>query len=416
MKRLALALLLSTVVCIAQVAAVPGRASAKPLAELTTAQIAKLVSPAVVVITGKTDSGDVLGSGFIISSDGKIVTNLHVIRDMTTASVQLANGDIFDLVSVLAVDERRDLAIIRVAGFNLPALEMGDSDAVTIGEPVVIVGSPRGLEGTVTAGILSSVRESGEGFRILQTDAAVNPGNSGGPLVNNKGQAVGVVSFKLRSSEGLNFAIPINYVRGMMSATHDPIPLTQMQRSLSNSGSDQSGPSLKETLAWLREKIPYGSIRYSILSLDEKWSVSLDSKAWSLDSCNATVGWEQTSIKPGKRIKDMHRYSLQLGSIETGSIESSNATANGGNLQPKDGEESLFGVRLRSRSKDIAYQTLSNRGQDDIPVAQSTNVQPEFGSTMTTSLVLFFNDEALANRILKAFTHAAELCHIREPF
>src|ERR1035441_2591249 len=86
---------------------------------LTTAQVAKRVSPSVVVIHGKTDSGDVLGSGFIVSKDGRIVTNLHVIRGMKTASVQLANGEIFDSVSVLATDERRDLALVKVAGFDL---------------------------------------------------------------------------------------------------------------------------------------------------------------------------------------------------------------------------------------------------------------------------------------------------------
>ena len=112
---------------------------------LTTAQIAKKVSPSVVVIGGKTDSGDVLGSGFIVSKDGKIVTNLHVIRDMKTASVQTGTGEIFDSVSVVATDERRDLAVIRVAGFNLPVLELGDSDSVSTGDPLVIVGSPRGL-------------------------------------------------------------------------------------------------------------------------------------------------------------------------------------------------------------------------------------------------------------------------------
>jgi S1-C subfamily serine protease len=89
---------------------------------LTTAQIAKRVSPSVVVIQGKTDSGDVLGSGFIVSRDGKIVTNLHVVRDLRSARVQLASGELFDSMSVLATDERRDLAIVHVAGFDLPAL------------------------------------------------------------------------------------------------------------------------------------------------------------------------------------------------------------------------------------------------------------------------------------------------------
>src|ERR1039457_3252535 len=115
---------------------------------LTTAQIAKRVAPSVVVIQGKTESGDLLGSGFIVSKDGKIVTNLHVIRDMKTASVQLANREIFDSVSVLAIDERRDLALVKVAGFDLPTLGLGNSDTLTVGERVVVVGSPLGLEAT----------------------------------------------------------------------------------------------------------------------------------------------------------------------------------------------------------------------------------------------------------------------------
>ena len=91
----------------------------------TTTQIAKKVSPSVVVIEGNTDSGKILGSGFIVSKDGKIVTNFHVIRDMKSATIELANGEIFDSPYVLATDERKDLAIIQIAGFDLPVLEMG---------------------------------------------------------------------------------------------------------------------------------------------------------------------------------------------------------------------------------------------------------------------------------------------------
>src|ERR1022692_2586888 len=225
---------------------------------LTTAQIARKVSPSVVVIEGKTDSGDVLGSGFVISKDGKIVTNLHVIREMKAATVELANSKVFDSFSILATDERRDLAIIKIAGFGLPVLDLGDSDALVVGEPVVVVGSPRGLEGTVTAGILSSVRDSGDGYKVLQTDAAVNPGNSGGPLVNSKGQSIGVVSFKLSSSEGLNFAIPINYVRGLLNNLHEPIGLDQLRRSLIGTASvdqENSSTTPKEPPNWTTERM-----------------------------------------------------------------------------------------------------------------------------------------------------------------
>ena len=237
---------------------------------LTTAQIAKRVSPAVVVIQGKTDSGHILGSGFIISNDGNIVTNLHVIKDMKTASVQLANSDTFDSFSVLATDERRDLAIIQIAGFALSGLEFGNSDVLTIGEPLVIVGSPLGLGGTVTAGILSSVRDSGDGFKVLQTDAAVNPGNSGGPLLNNKGQAIGVVTFQLRSAQGLNFAIPINYVRGLLNALHAPLTLEQMQRSLIatvSSPQPNGGPSLGESITVQGKVLKLGMTKAQVQNL-----------------------------------------------------------------------------------------------------------------------------------------------------
>ena len=223
---------------------------------LTTAQIAERVSPSVVVIHGKTDSEDVLGSGFIVSKDGKIVTNLHVIRDLHTATVQTATGKIFDSISVVATDQRRDLAIFRVNGFDLPALDLGNSDALVVGEPVVIVGSPRGLEGTVTAGILSSVRDSGEGFKVLQTDAAVNPGNSGGPLVNNRGQAIGVVSFILRSSQGLNFAIPISYVRELLNSLHEPMTLEQMRRSVRVTATTSQAPGTTKTTAGVKTTLP----------------------------------------------------------------------------------------------------------------------------------------------------------------
>ena len=249
MLRAAFALIWAALLCSAQNtnSAPKGRSSGPPLRSTpaaalnTTAQIAKRVAPSVVVIQGNTDSGDVLGSGFIVSKDGKIVTSLHVIRDMKTASVQLANGKMFDLVSVLGTDERRDLAVVKIAGLDLPVPELGNSDALTAGELLVIVGSPRGVEGAVTAGILSSVRNSGDGFKLLQTDAAVNPGNSGGPLVNSKGQAIGVVSFQLRSAEGQNSAVPINYVRGLLNNLHEPITLEQMRKTLAPTAATLTG-------------------------------------------------------------------------------------------------------------------------------------------------------------------------------
>ena len=375
---------------------------------LTTAQIAKRVSPSVVVIQGKTDSGDVLGSEFVVSNDGKIVTNLHVIKDMKTASVQLANGEVFDSLSILATDERRDLAVVKVAGFDLPVLDLGNSDGLTVGEPLVIVGSPRGLEGTVTAGILSSVRDSGDGFKVLQTDAAVNAGNSGGPLVNNKGQSIGVVSFKLRSAEGLNFAIPINYVRGLLNNLHEPVALEQMRKSLvgTTSGVQQSsGPSLKETLDWLKEKIPTGVVRFSWSMNGHTYYSIYRSTIWDLESCTVTVGTEitlgtnQYNPAPASTIGTTH-YTIPLGTLSNGTVGKRDLLLSG-NTQLVSGDSSQYRVTLFSAVKQILMQGEQASG--------STAASQDCFS-------LGFSDESTARRVLDAFSHAAELCRKKEPF
>jgi S1-C subfamily serine protease len=382
---------------------------------LTTAQIAKRVSPSVVVIQGKTDSGDVLGSGFIVSKDGRVVTNLHVIRDMKTASVQLASGEVFDSVFVRAVDERRDLAVVQIAGFNLPALELGNSDALVVGEPLVIVGSPRGLEGTVTAGILSSVRDSGEGFKVLQTDAAVNPGNSGGPLVNSKGQVVGVVSFKLLAAEGLNFAIPANYVRGLLNNLHESMTLEQMRGSLSanSAAHDQnSGPSLRETLDWLKEKIPTGVVRWVSLAAPGRGLMdyhSLQSAVWNFDTCTVDfgrLGNDTITLIPNGKAESSgtDRYTVPLGSI-TGADVGRWQNAEG--LEFVSGDEFSFGLSLSTRSKEIrTVQSVT------APAVPPTPAEVSY----TDKVILWFNDESIAQRVKSAFLHAADLCRSREPF
>lgn len=144
---------------------------------------------------------------------------------------------------------------IKIAGFDLPVVELSNSNDVKSGEPVVAIGSPRGLQGTVTTGVVSAIRDepSGAGFKVIQTDAAVNPGNSGGPLLNARGQAIGIVTAKLKGSEGLNFAVPINYLRGMLENLQKPLSLDELRASLAATKSDvfkSSGyPSLWKSLS-----------------------------------------------------------------------------------------------------------------------------------------------------------------------
>ena len=157
------------------------------------------------------------GSGFLVDSEGLVLTNHHVIRGATNARVRLSSGDVYDRVAVMATDERRDLAILKISGFALPTLPLGNSDEVRIGTDVVAIGSPMGLENTVSTGIISGRRTEPEGFRLLQITAPASTGSSGGPVLDRTGRVIGIAASQFRNGQNLNFAVPINYARGMLA-------------------------------------------------------------------------------------------------------------------------------------------------------------------------------------------------------
>lgn len=154
-----------------------------------------------------------VGSGFIISADGYIMTNAHVIEGASDVYVTLTDKREFK-AKIIGSDTRTDVALLKVDGGNLPRLIIGDSDKIRVGEWVLAIGSPFGLENTVTAGIVSAkARDTGDYLPLIQTDVAVNPGNSGGPLLNLKGEVVGINSQIYSRSGGfmgISFAVPID--------------------------------------------------------------------------------------------------------------------------------------------------------------------------------------------------------------
>jgi serine protease Do len=164
-----------------------------------------------------------LASGFIIDRDGTILTNNHVVDNAEKIVVRLSNDDRQFVAKVVGKDARTDLAVIRIdANGDLPVLPLGDSDQLRVGEWVVALGSPFGLQNSITAGIVSAKsRQIGAGAYddFIQTDASINPGNSGGPLINMKGEVVGINSAILSRSGGnlgIGFAIPVNLVKDLL--------------------------------------------------------------------------------------------------------------------------------------------------------------------------------------------------------
>ena len=165
------------------------------------------------------------GSGFVLTKDGYIVTNYHVVKDADTVKVTMYNGDEYD-AKYVGGDEDYDIAVIKVEATNLQPVTLGNSDNLNVGDHVLAVGNPLGeLTFSMSGGMVSCVNRAinvdGTPFNMIQTDASINPGNSGGPLFNQYGEVVGIVSAKYssyssESVEGLGFAIPINDVIAMI--------------------------------------------------------------------------------------------------------------------------------------------------------------------------------------------------------
>ncbi|MGE5536710.1 MAG: Do family serine endopeptidase, partial [Acidobacteriota bacterium] len=154
-----------------------------------------------------------VGSGFIISADGYVLTNAHVVEGADDVYVTLTDKREFK-AKIIGVDKRTDVAVVKIDGKDLPRLTIGDPSKLRVGEWVIAIGSPFGLDNTVTAGIISAkARDTGEYLPLIQTDVAVNPGNSGGPLINMRGEVVGINSQIYSRSGGymgISFAVPID--------------------------------------------------------------------------------------------------------------------------------------------------------------------------------------------------------------
>lgn len=154
-----------------------------------------------------------VGSGFVISADGYVLTNAHVVEGADEVYVTLTDKREFK-AKIIGVDKRTDVSVVKIEGSNLPRLAIGDPNRLRVGEWVIAIGSPFGLENTVTAGIISAkARDTGEYLPLIQTDVAVNPGNSGGPLINMRGEVVGINSQIYSRSGGymgISFAVPID--------------------------------------------------------------------------------------------------------------------------------------------------------------------------------------------------------------
>lgn len=173
------------------------------------------------VVQVRTPAG--LGSGFFLDEEGHLITNFHVIENETQISVEVYHQKagqlerrVYKQIAIVALNKFQDLALLKVTDKEAPRfmrVPLGDSDVLAVGEPVFAIGSPLGLERTVTEGIVSTKTRQVQGDLYLQTTTQINPGNSGGPLFNMRGEVVGVTNMKIQFGEGLGFAIPVDALK-----------------------------------------------------------------------------------------------------------------------------------------------------------------------------------------------------------
>ena|SRR2546425_7303744 len=195
-------------------------------------EIYKKAGPSVVLIEVYDLKGDVskAGTGFLVSPEGAILTNYHVIAHSKQATIRLANNDAYDTVEVLDIDKRKDIALIKIKGSGLPHLPLGHSSAVEIGDLVFSLSNPLGVfQNTLSQGMVSGIRQ-GDGYRYFQITAPISPGSSGGPIFNGRGEVIGIAVASVQEGQNLNFAIPVDYARGMLSS-NQPRPLASIYES-----------------------------------------------------------------------------------------------------------------------------------------------------------------------------------------
>jgi S1-C subfamily serine protease len=209
--------------------------TARLAAALELPELAERTKPSVVLITIYDASGRKLGtgSGFFISADGRLVTNVHVIDDARRATATTADGNVVDIAGILAKDADADVAVLQAAGGAYPALPLGESRTLVAGQEIAVIGSPKGLAGTLSTGIVAAIRDrglteddpqgqgpTGDSWHI-QITAPISPGSSGSPILTRDGRVVAVAVGQRVGGENLNFGVPIERVLALLKPLGD---------------------------------------------------------------------------------------------------------------------------------------------------------------------------------------------------
>lgn len=250
---------------------VPALLAGYPAHAQTAQEIAKKAFGSTVLLVMEDSNGQPLslGSGFFVG-DGEIASNLHVVEGAARGYAKIIGQTTkYDIEGITNVDPNYDLVVLKISGESSFALTLGNSDAVQVGETIYAVGNPQGLEGTFSQGIVSSIRDVGTD-KLFQMTAPISPGSSGGPVLNAKGEVIGVSVATFKGGQNLNFAIPSNYLKAMLGITGAIKPLTQTKSARSQRSilSDLGGRSVEGitggSFTWGNQLFGFGDYSFTL--------------------------------------------------------------------------------------------------------------------------------------------------------
>lgn len=336
------------------------------------------------------------GSGFVISKEGQVLTNYHVIKNGASAVIKFPDGAFFVVDGVIASDKDRDIATLKAHGNSFRSLTLGDSDRLRVGEEVVAIGNPLSLESTVSNGIVSGIRTiKKEGGEFLQITAPISPGSSGGPLFNMSGQVVGITTSHLVGGENLNFAIPINDVKTMLqiqlpAGYEDAKPIIRARPNEPETEAEPpeqaAGASLADTLRWMVE---------SNTQAIEAHAPSFDSYMYIIpekSSCqNFGIFVNVTYREGATRSAAKFIYSFDLGEVDPNSIRE---------------DEGLIKFRTTDDRDRIQFLREIATDEDHLKSEQLTSKD----GWARADGALFVDDKNYRGRLTSAFKHAVILC------
>jgi hypothetical protein len=359
-----------------------------------------------IIMSDKNGHPIAQGSGFVISKDGQVVTNYHVIRNGTSAVIKFPDGAFFAADGVLVSDKDRDVAVIRAHGNGFRTLTLGDSDRLEVGEEVVAIGNPLSLESTVSNGIVSALRTTEvQGGKFVQITAPISPGSSGGPLFNMAGEVVGITTSHVKGGENLNFAIPINDVKPLLQVQlpagyEDAKPIVRAfpdePEPETVTPEQSTGPSLADTLQWMVESSTECIEDHTPTFDSCMYIFPKDPHAKAFSCQGFSIFIKLYNYRGDPTTKSANRainllFSFNLGDIDPGSISEEGGMVS---FRVTDGQKKIRFTREVAVDEDHLEQNqlISN---DDLAEAKAS---------------FFAHDEDYRSRLTKAFKHAVILC------